>query len=92
MEEDQNISSTYIEPEKMDRFVKEHVDQQPGLNGEHRDETFASLTRIWIDLGNFLLQENNELKFSFRFRQRSDRTANKDGKQACFAAVRSDAN
>ena len=51
MEEDLNISSTYIEPEKMDRFVKEHVDQQPGLNGEHRDETFASLTQIWIDLG-----------------------------------------
>jgi hypothetical protein len=53
MEEDQNVTATYLEPEEMEEFVSRHVQLQNGFNNVERDEAFANLTQIWIDLGTF---------------------------------------
>lgn len=53
MEEDLNMTSTYLEPEEMEDFVKHHVQQQSGFNNVDRDEAFANLTQIWLELGTF---------------------------------------
>ena len=53
MEEDQNVTATYLEPEEMQEFVSHHVQLQNGFNNVERDEAFANLTQIWIELGKF---------------------------------------
>jgi len=45
------MTSTYLEPEEMEDFVKHHVQQQSGFNNVDRDEAFANLTQIWLELG-----------------------------------------
>ncbi len=47
------MTSTYLEPEEMEDFVKHHVQQQSGFNNVDRDEAFANLTQIWLELGTF---------------------------------------
>ena len=51
MEEDQNVTATFLEADEMREFVSENVQLQNGFNNIERDEAFANLTQIWIELG-----------------------------------------
>ena len=51
MEEDQNVTATFLEPDEMKEFVSENVQLQNGFNNIERDEAFANLSQIWIELG-----------------------------------------